>query len=59
VKGVLPVELAVFIKLQFLLDVPLVLVGRVVAPIALAALQRHELYGFALRFRHAENILFN
>jgi hypothetical protein len=50
----LPVEFAVFVEFELVLDVSLVLRGGVVPAVAFRALQCHQLYAFTLCFRHSK-----
>jgi hypothetical protein len=48
----LPVPLAVFIELQLSLGILAILRGRIVAPVALGALQSYEFQIFRFSFGH-------
>jgi hypothetical protein len=59
VQGVLSVEFAILVELQFTLDVLLVLTGCIIPAIALTALQGNELNRFRLRHPVLSSPLFS
>jgi hypothetical protein len=54
VEGVLPVPPTILVELQLALGILAVLCGRVIAPVALGALERNQLEIFRFPFGHLD-----